>query len=94
MKIEKNCSAELWLESSYTAVKWGKLGAGRNVSTNVTAYQMPYIHGVHCGYIISSSGGLNVAIFQLMEKLWWLKSGLFLLKVGGILIFQSGNTEN
>ena len=68
------------------------LGAGINVSTNVTAYQMPYIHGLHCGYIISSSGGLNVAIFQLMEKLWWLKSGLFLLKVGGIPIFQSGNT--
>ena len=51
MRIEKNCSAELLLESSYTAVKWGKLGAGRNVSTNVTAYQMPYIHGLHCGYI-------------------------------------------
>ena len=63
------------------------------MSTNVTAYQMPYIHGLHCGYIISSSGGLNVAIFQLMEKLWWLKSGLFLSKVGGILIFQSGSTE-
>ena len=45
----------------------------------------------HCGHIISS-GGLNVAIFQLRGKLWWLKSGLFLLKVGGILIFQSGNT--
>ena len=33
-----------------------------------------------------------MAIFQLWGKLWWLKSGLFSLKVGGILIFQSGNT--
>ena len=49
------------------------------------------LHNLHCGHIISS-GGLNVAIFQLRGKLWWLKSGLFSLKVGGILIFQSGNT--
>ena len=34
-----------------------------------------------------------MAIFQLRGKLWWLKSGLFSLKVGGILIFQSGNTD-
>ena len=34
-----------------------------------------------------------MAIFQLRGKLLWLKSGLFSLKVGGILIFQSGNTE-
>ena len=33
-----------------------------------------------------------MAIFQLKEKIWGLKSGLFSLKVGGILIFQSGNT--
>ena len=49
------------------------------------------VSSLHCGHIISS-GGLNVAIFQLRGKLWWLKSGLFSLKVGGILIFQSGNT--
>ena len=34
-----------------------------------------------------------MAIFQLKGKIWWLFNGLFSLNVGGILIFQSGNTE-